>query len=217
MIKLYFPIMLLIFSFPLYAQSFFVGLELGASSSMETDFGFHRLESVEQIERRNALFAGVNLSYHFSENLSLETGISYLGQGLKHKTCNEFYEGVDDWYYTNRDYLVIPLSVDIGLQNESQVKAILGLFVTKNFHSSLESPNFREERSGGCGILFKNDIYPNTYKNYLGGIAGFKFKLLNTKNWNINLLAKFYQSLGLISRNRRSNSILLTLNFDWQA
>ena len=94
-----FLILIIITTLPIFAQKISIVGETGGVSSINTDYKVTDFEN-----RRNTYYVGLNLNYNYTDKITYTTGLHYLQQGYKHKTCYIFEEGVINELVVKLDY-----------------------------------------------------------------------------------------------------------------
>ena len=107
----------------LFAQKNSIGGETGAMSSINTDYEVTDFEN-----RRNTYYVGLNFNYNYTEKITFTSGLHYLQQGYKHKTCYIFEEGVKNELVGKLDYIILPISVNFSFGKSNRLIATIGAY-----------------------------------------------------------------------------------------
>lgn len=202
-------------SLSLKAQKFSIGSEIGIISSNDNTY-----PNTDYQKRRLSYYSGLNFNYKHDENLSFSTGLHYLRQGYRHKTCYIFEEGVKNELVRKLDYLTIPLLINMHFLKSKKLIVSLGVFVAFNVKAVQDYP---DKIIGGCEIYYPRDISSTTEDFILNAAAGLGYKFFDNDKINFISSIKYYHSLSNTFKNpfpmhfidRRYNSILLSLLFNY--
>ena len=206
-------IFLVLISSTLSAQKLSLGIETGLISSINTDYCLTDFEN-----RRNTYYIGLNVNCNLNERLSLTTGLHYLRQGYRHKTCYIFEEGVKNELKGKIDYMIIPLSLNVNIGRSNKFLTTLGLYGAYNSRAIQDYP----EPIGGCKIYYIRDLTDYTNNYYIGGLIGMGYRIFDNDKLQINSMLKYYQSLSNtydnkhIENNRKNSSVLITLTINYK-
>jgi hypothetical protein len=206
-------IFLVLISEILSAQKISIGIETGLVSSINSDYSLKDFEN-----RRNSYYSGLNVNYHHNEKFTFMTGVHYLRQGYRHKTCYIFEEGVKNELVGEIDYLIVPLTLNFNFSKSKRILTSLGVYGAYNIRAIQDYP----EPVGGCAIYYIPDLSDYTEKYSVGAIIGAGYRVFNKEKLEINTIVKYYQGLRNASKvddikiNRKYSSILLTLTINYK-
>ena len=200
----------------LFAQKISIGGEIGAISSINTDYKVSDFEN-----RRNTYYAGLNLNYNYTEKITFSTGLHYLQQGYKHKTCYLFEEGVKNELVGKLDYILLPVSVSFNLGRLNRLITTIGIYGGINVNARQDYP----KPIGGCKVYYPKDISSSTSKFIFGGFIGVGFKIYESEKIVLKPMLKYYQGLSNSMSNNHSydiewkdkySSLLVTFTLDYK-
>jgi hypothetical protein len=195
------------------AQKLIIGSEIGLISSINTDYNLTDIEN-----RRNTYYSGLNVNYNFNERLTFTTGLHYLRQGYRHKTCYIFEEGVKNELAGKLDYLIIPLALNVNFGRSNKILTTAGIYGAYNIKAVQDYP----EPIGGCKIYYIEDLSDYTYDYTLGGIIGAGYRIFENDKFQINSMIKYYQGLKNASKveeidiKRKYSSALITVTINYK-
>jgi len=195
------------------AQKLIIGSEIGLISSINTDYNLTDFEN-----RRNTYYSGLNVNYNFSERLTFTSGLHYLRQGYRHKTCYIFEEGVKNELAGKLDYLIIPLALNVNFGRSNKILTTAGIYGAYNIKAVQDYP----EPIGGCLIYYIEDLSDYTYDYTLGGIIGAGYRIFENDKFQINSMIKYYQGLKNASKveeidiKRKYSSALITVTINYK-
>jgi hypothetical protein len=199
----------------LSGQKLSVGSEVGIISSQSLRYNLENIEN-----RRNTYYAGINVNYSFNERFEISSGLHYLRQGYRYKTCYNFEEGVKNELVGKIDYLMVPIAFNMSWGKSKRFFTSIGFYGGYNIKAFNDFP----EPIGGCMIAYQEDL-SFIYKDFmLGGMVGAGYKILDTESYQLNSTVKYYQGLSNTSENpfeyihleNRFSSFLLTLQFNYK-
>lgn len=184
---------------PLFAQKISIGGETGFISSINTDY---KVTDVEN--RRNTYYVGLNLNYNYTDKIAFSTGLHYLQQGYKHKTCYIFEEGMKNELVGKLDYILIPISVNFNLGKSNRLITTIGAYGGMNVNAVQDYP----EPIGGCAIYYAENISSVTSKLIIGGLVGIGFKIYESEGMVLKSMLNYYQGLSNSMSNNHSYDIV---------
>jgi len=211
-----FLILIIITISPLFAQKISIGGEAGGISSINTDYEVKDFEN-----RRNTYYVGLNLNYNYTEKITFTTGLHYLQQGYKHKTCYIFEDGVKNELVGKLDYILLPISLNYNLGKSNRIITTIGVYGGMNVNAIQDYP----EPIGGCEIYYTRDISNVTRKLIFGGLVGLGFKLYESEKIVLKSMLKYYQGFSNSMSNNhpydivwkdKYSSMLLTFTLDYK-
>lgn len=201
---------------PIFAQNISIGGEVGFISSINTDFKVTDFEN-----RRNTYYVGLNLNYNYTQKITFVSGLHYLQQGYKHKTCYIFEEGVKNELVGKLDYILLPISINLNLGKSNRLITTIGVYGGRNVNAVQDYP----EPIGGCEIYYPSDISNVTSKLIFGGLVGMGLKIYESEKIVLKSMLKYYQGLSNSMSNNHSydivwkdkySSLLMTVTLDYK-
>lgn len=183
----------------IFAQKISIGGEIGFISSKNTDY-----QLVDIQNRRNTYYSGINLNYNYNERITLTTGIDYLQQGYRHKTCYIFEEGVKNELVGKLDYLILPVSINFHIGKRNKFITTIGVYGGWNINASQDYP----EIIGGCEIYYPKDISNATQKYIFGSLLGVGYNIYQNEKIEIKSLLKYYLGISNTMSNNHPHDIV---------
>jgi hypothetical protein len=186
------------------AQPLQIGIEAGWLSSLNDDYSFPGWQ-----HRRHAWYGGLQLRYAFREKTALFTGLQSLPQGYRDLTCFLDEQGHPLPLNGKRNYVSIPLGIEIELGKQRQWLIQSGSFLALNWQARQDHP----PGIGGCEVYYLQDLRGSTYDLYIGGLLGLGHQWQVPTLGKLRLWIKALGSLTPIDPFRRNHSFLLSIEW----